>query len=89
MKNLCNNVKTVRQFPYLLDRVCAGEECDAAVTARTRYAWVVFGECSELLYSRRFPLRLKGAFYKTYVRPAVLYGSEAWCLKQHKMKFCR
>ena len=30
--------------------------------------------CGELLYGRRFSLRLKGAVYKSY----VLYGSEAW-----------
>ena len=29
-----------------------------------------------LLYDRRFPLRLKGAVYRSYVRPAMLYGSE-------------
>ena len=32
--------------------------------------------CSELLYGRRFCLRLKGAVYKSYVRPAALYGTE-------------
>ena len=50
---------------------------DAAVTATTRCGWVKFMECSELLYGRRFPLRLKGAVYKRYVRPVILYGSEA------------
>ena len=29
-----------------------------------------------------FPLRLKGVVTKSYVRPAMLYGSEAWCLKE-------
>ena len=28
---------------------------------------------------------LKGAVYKSYVRPAMLYGSEAWCLKESVM----
>ena len=27
---------------------------------------------------RKFPLVLKGAVYKSYVRPAILHGSEAW-----------
>ena len=53
----------------------------AAVTARTRCDWVQFRECVELLYGMRFPLRLKGAVYSRYVGPAILYGSEAWCLK--------
>ena len=38
-----------------------------------------------LLYGRRFPLRLKEAVYMSYVRPAMLYGSEAWCQKENGM----
>ena len=38
-----------------------------------------------MLYGRIFPLMLKGAVYKSYVRPAVLYGSEAWCLRESEM----
>ena len=38
-----------------------------------------------MLNGRRFPLRLKGSIYKSYVRPAMLYGSEAWCLKVSEM----
>ena len=37
-------------------------------------------EFAELLYGR-FPLKLKGAVYKSYVKPASLYVSEAWWLK--------
>ena len=74
---LCDEVETLREFMYLGDRVSAGGGCEAAVTARSRCGWVKFRECGELLYSRRFPLRLKGAVYKSYVRPAILYVSEA------------
>ena len=42
-------------------------------------------ECGELLFGRRFLLRLKGAVYERYVRPAMLYGSETWCLKESEM----
>ena len=54
------------------------------MTAKTRYGWETFRECSELLYSR-FPLKLKGAVYKSYVRPAILNGSEAYCLKESEI----
>ena len=37
-------------------------------------------ECGELLNGRRFPPKLKGLVYVSYVRLAILYGSEAWCL---------
>ena len=64
----------------------AGGGCEAVVTDRARCGWVKFRECGQLLYVRRFPLMLKGAVYKSYVRPAILYGSEAWCLKENDME---
>ena len=67
----------------------AGGGYEAAVTARTRCGWVKFRECGELLYGMRFPLRLKGAVYKNYVAPAILYGSEAWYLKESEMGILR
>ena len=48
----------------------AGGGCEAAVTARTRCGWAKLRGCSELLHSRMIPLKLKGAVYKSYVRPA-------------------
>ena len=56
-EKLCDEVETVNEFTYLGDQVSAGGECEAAVTARTRCG------CGQLLYGRRFPLRLKGAAY--------------------------
>ena len=41
-------------------------------------------ECDEL-YDMRFPLKFNGTAYKIYVVPAILYGSEAWCLKESGM----
>ena len=35
-----------------------------------------------MLYGRRFSPKMKGAVNKSYVRPAILYGSERWCLKE-------
>ena len=78
-------METVREFTYLGDRVSAGGGCEAAVTARTRCWWVKPRECSELLHGRRYPLKLKGTVYNSYVRPSILYGSEAWCLKESEM----
>ena len=45
----------------------------------------MFRECGDLLCGRRFPLRLKWAVYESYVRPAMLYGSEAWCLLESEI----
>ena len=84
-EKLCEYVETVSEFTYLGGRVSAGGGCETALTARTRCVWVKLRECGELLYGSRLPLRLKGAVYKSYVRPAILYGSEAWCLKDSEM----
>ena len=59
--------------------------CESPVTAITRCWWVKFRDCRELLYGRRFPMKLKTAVYGSYVRPAILYGSEAWCLTESEM----
>ena len=39
------------------------------MAARTRCGWAKFLECDELLYGQRFPMKLKGAGCKSYVRP--------------------
>ena len=51
------------------------------MTARTRCQWVTFmGRC-ELLYIKGFSIKLKGAVYKSYVRPTILHEREEWCLR--------
>ena len=78
IEGLKNEVETAREVTYLGDRVSAGGGCEAAVTARIRCGWAKPKECSKLLYSRRFPLRLKCTVNRSHVRTAILYGSEAW-----------
>ena len=78
---LCDKVETVSEFTYLGDRVIAGRGCVSAVTARTRCEWVTFRKCDELPYGR-FSLKLNGAVYESYIRPAILYESDAWYLKK-------
>ena len=60
VEELCEEVKMVRGFCYLGDRVNASGGCEAAVTARARIGWVKFRECGELLNSKRFSLKVKG-----------------------------
>ena len=52
------------------------------MTARIKCGLVEIMECGELPYGMRFPLKCEVAICKSYVRPAILYGSEAWCLKK-------
>ena len=89
VERLCDDVETVREFCYLGDRVSAGGGCEAAVTARARLGWVKFRECGEILLGRRFSLKMKGRIYRSYVRSAMLYGSETWCLMENEMAILR
>ena len=77
------------EFTYLGDRVSENGVYEAAVTARTRCRWAKLRECSELRYSMGFPIKQKGAVYRSYRRPAILYGTEAWCLKESEMEILR
>ena len=80
-------MKTVREFTYLCDRVRASGGYEVAESARRRCVWLKVEECGELLHEKMFPLRLKRAFYKSYVGPTILYESEAWCMKESEMGF--
>ena len=44
-------------------------------------------ECGELLHEKKLPQNLKGSAYKSYVRPEILHGSEAWWLKKARLEF--
>ena len=52
-----------------------GGGCEAAVTGRTRCWWVKFRECGELLYGRRFSLKLKGAIRVDYGKQCLMVWS--------------
>ena len=58
------------------------------MTARTRCRCAKLRECGELLYGR-FLLKLKGAVYNSYVRPAIPHEREAWCLNENAMGILR
>ena len=62
------------EFTYLGDRVCVDGGCETVVTARTRYGWVMFRECGELLCGWRLSLWLNVLFM------GVMYGQQ-YCMK--------
>ena len=71
----CDEVETVWEYTYLGDRVRTGGGCEDALTARTIFGW----------HGRRFALKLKGVVCRSCVRPTILYGSEAWCMKENDL----
>ena len=86
---MCNEVKTVKGFCYLGDRLNASGGCEAAVTARKKVGWKKFRECGKILFGKRFSWQMKGKIYKSYVRSAMLYGSEMYCLRENKAAILR
>ena len=71
-----------------MSKLCVGGGCQAAVTVRIRCGYIEFRECGELLYGR-FHIMLKWIIYKGFLRPAILYGSDVWCLKVSEMGILR
>jgi len=57
------------------------------VTHRIRAGWLKWRSVSGVLCDKRIPLKLKGIFYKTAIRLAMLYGAESWAANKqlHKM----
>ena len=44
-EKLCDEVEMVMEFTYLGDRVSAGGGCEAAVTGKRQFTWVMLWEC--------------------------------------------
>ena len=51
---LCDEVKTVKGFYYLGDKLNASGGCETAMTSRVRIGWMKFRECVESLRGRSF-----------------------------------
>ena len=64
-----------------------GGEVDREVERKVQAGWWKWREASGVLCDRRVPLRLKGKYYSTVVRPAMTYSSECWAVKKtHEQK---
>ena len=55
---MCNEVETVKELCYLGDRLNACEECEAAVTPKTRLGWKKFKECGDSV-QKKISLQMK------------------------------
>ena len=58
-----DQVKFVKSFCYLRDRLNISGGSKAAVTATTRIRWIKFKECGNLLHGRKFLLKMKERIY--------------------------
>ena len=78
-------IHQVTRFKYLRSIVQNDGEIEADVSHRIQAGWLKWRTASSVLCDKKVPLRLKGKFYRTTVRPALLYCTECWAVKsQHE-----
>ncbi|KAM1362940.1 hypothetical protein EV2_028684 [Malus domestica] len=85
--NLATITKSDR-FRYLGSILQENGELDGDLNHRIQAGWMKCKSASGVLCDRRRSLKLKGKFYRTAIRPAMLYGTECWAVKYqhvHKM----
>ncbi|KAK8954976.1 hypothetical protein KSP39_PZI002688 [Platanthera zijinensis] len=80
-------------FKYLGSIVQKDRDIDKDVTHRIIQAgWLKWRGASGILCDRKVPLKLKGKFHCTTIRPAVFYDSECWavnCVHEQKWELWR
>ncbi|VFQ69983.1 unnamed protein product [Cuscuta campestris] len=75
-------VPKVDMFRYLGSVIQADGELDADVGHRVGVAWAKWRLASGVLCDPKISPRMKGKFYRSVVRPAMLYGAECWAVKK-------
>ena len=84
-----DQVDYVKSFCNLGDRLNVSGRSEAAATARTRIKWIKFRKCGALFHGRKFLLKMKGKIYQICVRPAMLYQSKKWRLRENELAILR
>ncbi|KAM0892698.1 hypothetical protein ACQ4PT_025584 [Festuca glaucescens] len=65
-------------FRYLGSMLQSDGDIDEDVCHRIKAGWMKWRQASGILCDKKVPQKLKGKFYRTVVRPAMLYGAECW-----------
>ena len=68
-------------FRYLGSMLQRDGDIDADVSHRIKAGQIKWQQASSILYDKWVPQKLKGKFYRTAIRPAMLYGAECWPTK--------
>jgi len=76
-----NIIPQVRKFKYLGCVIQDNGEIEEDVSHRIQAGWTKWRCASGFICDKKVPLKLKGKFYRTAIRPAMLYGTECWAAK--------
>jgi hypothetical protein len=63
-------------FRYLRSILQSEGEIDEDVSHRIRIGWVKWRQASSVLCDKKVPNKLKDKFYRTSIRPAMMYDAE-------------
>jgi hypothetical protein len=72
-------------FRYLGSIISSDGEIADDVTHRIQVGWLKWRSATGVLCDKRVPTKLKGKFYGTAIRPAILYGTECWPIKRQQV----
>jgi hypothetical protein len=73
-------------FHYLGSMLQKNGDIDKDVSHRIKVGWLKWRHASGILCDPRVPLKLKVKFYRTAIRPAMLYGAECWPTKRRHVQ---
>ncbi|KAK9705104.1 hypothetical protein RND81_07G034100 [Saponaria officinalis] len=68
-------------FRYLRSIIQKDGELDGDVAHKIKAGWLKWKSVTEFFCGKDMRNRLKGKFYRTAIRPVLLYGSECWAVK--------
>jgi len=69
-------------FKYLESIIQKDEEINSDVNHKIQAGWLKWRSATGVLCDCDIPLWLKGKFYRTAIRPALLYATEYWAIKR-------
>ncbi|PWZ30868.1 Coiled-coil domain-containing protein SCD2 [Zea mays] len=76
-------------FRYLGSMLQKDGDIDEDVSHRIKAGWLKWRQAAGVLCDPRVPHKLKGKFYRTAIRPTMLYGAECWPTKRrHVQQLC-
>ncbi|RZB42710.1 26S proteasome regulatory subunit 6A-like [Glycine soja] len=80
-------IPQVTRFKYLGSVIQDDGEIEGDVNHRIQAGWMKWRKASGMLCDAKVQIKLKEKFYRTAIRPAILYGTECWAVKsQHENK---
>jgi hypothetical protein len=56
------------------------------VIYKIKVGWLKWCQAFSVLWDPRVPLKIKGKFYRTTIRPAILYEAECWPTKRRHVQ---